>query len=239
MSSISVLDRGPASGTGAAAESLDHSEQATPGQPVQASGREELVSAFELFNNVSAQLASTYKEMEERVGLLNEELHEVAEQRLQELKEKERVTDRLESLLKLLPAGVVVLDSRGVVTDCNPAALEFLGEPLTGLLWRDVIERCFAPRSDDGHEISLRDGRRLSIATRSFQSGGGQLLLLTDLTETRVLQRNLSRHRRLSEMGRMMSSLAHQIRTPLSAAMLYLISYQPQKATIYGRAEVA
>jgi two-component system sensor histidine kinase FlrB len=46
-------------------------------------------------------------------------------------------------------------------------------------------------------------------------------LLLTDLTETRALQQRLSRHQRLSEMGRMMSSLAHQIRTPLSAAMLY------------------
>jgi two-component system sensor histidine kinase FlrB len=57
--------------------------------------------------------------------------------------------------------------------------------------------------------------------TRSLDGEPGQLLLLTDLTETRALQQRLSRHQRLSEMGRMMSSLAHQIRTPLSAAMLY------------------
>jgi two-component system sensor histidine kinase FlrB len=182
---------------------------------------ERLASAFELFNNVSAQLASTYQQMEQQVGSLNAELHRVAEQRLLELNEKQRIANRLENLLNLLPAGVVVLDNRGVVTECNPAAVDFLGEPLEGEMWRDIIRRCFAPQLDDGHEISLIDGRRISMVTRSMQGEPGQLILLTDLTETRELQRRLARHRRLSEMGRMMSSLAHQIRTPLSAAMLY------------------
>src|SRR3990167_8136157 len=79
----------------------------------------------------------------------------------------------------------------------------------------------FAPREDDGHEISLKDGRRLAMATRSLNGEPGQLILLTDLTETRRLQEQLSRHERLSALGRMVASLAHQIRTPLSAALLY------------------
>jgi two-component system sensor histidine kinase FlrB len=170
---------------------------------------------------MSAQLAETYHDMEEQVGSLNNELHVVAEQRLQELKEKEQVTNRLENLLNIMPAGVVVLDSRGRVTQCNPAAEDFLGEPLLGEIWRTVIKRSFAPQVDDGHEISLKDGRRINMVTRSMNGESGQLILLTDLTETRELQHRLDRHRRLSEMGRMMSSLAHQIRTPLSAAMLY------------------
>ena len=183
--------------------------------------REELMTAFEVFNSMSAQLAETYHDMEEQVGSLNNELHVVAEQRLQELKEKEQVTNRLENLLNIMPAGVVVLDSRGRVSQCNPAAEDFLGEPLLGEIWRSVIKRSFAPQVDDGHEISLKDGRRISMVTRSMNGESGQLILLTDLTETRELQHRLDRHRRLSEMGRMMSSLAHQIRTPLSAAMLY------------------
>ena len=105
--------------------------------------------------------------------------------------------------------------------EANPAACELLGEPLVGELWRQVIARSFAPRKDDGHEISLRDGRRLSIATRSLDAEPGQLVLLNDLTETRRLQDQLARHERLSSLGRMVASLAHQIRTPLSAAMLY------------------
>ncbi|MDB6061221.1 MAG: sensor histidine kinase [Verrucomicrobiaceae bacterium] len=181
----------------------------------------QLATAFEMFNDLSAQLADTYRAMEERVGQLDSELHHVAEQRLRDLQEKERFAARLQSLLTLLPAGVVVLDQFGRVAECNPAAMDLLGRPLTGELWRDVIDRAFAPRSDDGHEISLKDGRRISLVTRSLDGEPGQLLLLTDLTETRELQQRLSRHQRLSEMGRMLSSLAHQIRTPLSAAMLY------------------
>ncbi len=140
---------------------------------------------------------------------------------MEELAEKERLANRLQSLLDLLPGGVIVIDAHGVVREANPAALGLLGEPLVGMLWREVIARCFAPREDDGHEISLRDGRRLSIATRSLNGEPGQLILLNDLTDTRRLQEQLARHERLSALGRMVASLAHQIRTPLSAALLY------------------
>lgn len=129
---------------------------------------------------------------------------------------------RLNHLLELLPAGVVIIDGSGIVAEANPAARQFLGEPLKGQPWFEIINRSFAPRSDDGHEVSLRDGRRISLMTRALDVEPGQLLLLTDQTETRLLQGRVSHYQRLSEMGRMMASLAHQVRTPLSAAMLYV-----------------
>ena len=181
---------------------------------------EDLQTAFELFNQMSQQLTDSYFLLENRVAELNQELNSVADQRLKELAEKEKIANRLENLLNFLPGGVVVLDSRGRVSECNPAALDLLGEPLQGQLWRDVIVHSFAPRKDDGHEVSLRDGRRISIATRNL-GADGQIILLTDQTETRRLQSELSRNERFSAMGKMMSALAHQIRTPLSAAMLY------------------
>ena len=110
---------------------------------------------------------------------------------------------------------------RGRVQECNPTAIDLLGEPLEGESWLNVIQRVFAPRFDDGHEVSLKDGRRVSIATRSLAGEPGQLIVLTDMTETRALQERLSRHQRLSALGKVSASLAHQIRTPLSAAMLY------------------
>ncbi len=185
------------------------------------SDAEHLKSAFEQFSELSSQLSESYQALEKQVTHLNSELSHVNAQRLREIKEKQMVASRLQHLLDLLPGGVVVLDQHGVVRECNPAAIELLGEPLLGEIWLQVINRCFAPRRDDGHEISLKDGRRISIATRSLDVEPGQIILLTDQTETRQLQNQLSRHERLSAMGRMMSSLAHQIRTPLSAAMLY------------------
>ncbi len=183
--------------------------------------RQGLEQAFSLFNQMSAQLTDSYGLLEARVTELKGELAHAGAQRLQELAEKERLANRLQNLLDLLPGGVIVIDGMGVVREANPAAIDLLGQPLLGMLWRHVISRCFAPREDDGHEVSLKDGRRLSIATRSLDAEPGQLVLLNDLTETRRLQEQLARHERLSSLGRMVASLAHQIRTPLSAAMIY------------------
>ncbi|MGN8274076.1 sensor histidine kinase [Pseudomonas sp. SMN5] len=180
-----------------------------------------LEQAFSLFNQVSSQLSDSYSLLEARVTELKGELAVVSAQRMQELAEKERLANRLQNLLDLLPGGVIVIDAHGRVREANPAACQLLGLPLEGELWRQVIARCFAPRDDDGHEVSLKDGRRLSISTRSLDAEPGQLVLLNDLTETRHLQDQLARHERLSSLGRMVASLAHQIRTPLSAALLY------------------
>ncbi|TLP62856.1 MULTISPECIES: sensor histidine kinase [Pseudomonas] len=189
--------------------------------PVEQESRLGLEQAFALFSQVSTQLTESYGMLEARVSELKGELEVVSDQRMAELGEKERLANRLQNLLDLLPGGVIVIDAQGCVSEANPAACELLGEPLIGQLWRQVIARSFAPRKDDGHEVSLRDGRRLSIATRSLDAEPGQLVLLTDLTETRRLQDQLARHERLSSLGRMVASLAHQIRTPLAAAMLY------------------
>lgn len=127
----------------------------------------------------------------------------------------------VDSLMEALPSGVVVLDSQGRIQESNPAATQLLGPLTVGQYWRDLISKKFEPRFDDGHEVSLKSGQRVSLTTRSLQVYGGQLIVINDLTETRKLQAQLSRHQRLSSMGKMMSSLAHQIRTPLAAALLH------------------
>jgi len=132
-----------------------------------------------------------------------------------------RQASRLQHLVNNLPTAVIVLDERGYVAEANPIAISMLGEPLVGQRWLDVIARSFRPRSDDGMEVSLQDGRRVKLAISSLEPEEGQLIVLTDLTETRQLQSRLAHMQRLSTLGKMMASLAHQIRTPLSSALLY------------------
>ena len=181
----------------------------------------QLTAAYELFRQMSGQLSGSYALLQEQVSTLQAQLDQVHAQRHRELAEKACLASRLQNLLDLLPGGVVVLDGNGVVREANPAARELLGEPLEGQLWRDLIRDRFAPRDDDYHEVSLRSGRRVSLATRSLLGEPGQIILINDQTETRQLQSQLARHERLSALGRMVASLAHQIRTPLSTAMLY------------------
>ncbi|MBV7314789.1 PAS domain-containing sensor histidine kinase [Shewanella sp. NIFS-20-20] len=131
------------------------------------------------------------------------------------------MSTRMDHILQAMPSGIVILDEDGVVTEANTVAKTLLGEPLEGIRWLTIIERAFAPRKDDGHEISLRDGRRVKLAMTPLSPEPGQLIVLTDLTETRQLQTSLSHLERLSALGKMVANLAHQVRTPLSAAILY------------------
>ena len=61
----------------------------------------------------------------------------------------------------------------------------------------------------------------MKLSITPLENEPGQLIVITDLTETRQLQARVSHMQRLSSLGKMVASLAHQIRTPLSAAMLY------------------
>jgi two-component system sensor histidine kinase FlrB len=129
--------------------------------------------------------------------------------------------NRLEHLLQVMPAGVVVIDGKGIVKQSNNLAKALLGEPLEGQLWRTIIARSFKPQADDGHEVSLYDGRKVKLSITPLEKEPGQLIVLTDLTETRQLQQRIGHLQKLSSLGKMVASLAHQIRTPLSAAILY------------------
>lgn len=192
--------------------------QAQAGARAQTEG---LQATFELFNRMSDNLADSYRTLETQVAALTDELDRVNRQRAIEVKTREQVTSRLSNLLDLLPGGVIVLDRWGAVAQANPAAEELLEREVVGRKWVEVIAECFSPRKDDWHEISLKNGKRVSLATRSLEAETGQIILLTDQTETRRLQQQVSRNERLSALGKMVSALAHQIRTPLSAALLY------------------
>jgi len=183
--------------------------------------KQALENAFQTFNQLSDQLAESYHALEQQVSHLNEELTQSRDERLKELTEKERLANRLTTLLQALPGGVIVLGSDGRIQEFNPAAVDLLGTPLQDQLWTDVINRAFAPRTDDGHEVSLADGRRVNISTCPLLNEPGQIILITDVTEMRDMQDNLNQKQRLVEMGEMAASLAHQIRTPLASAMLY------------------
>lgn len=128
---------------------------------------------------------------------------------------------RFSHLLEIMPAGVLVIDQQGKVSLANQQAIALFGNDPSGALWRDVISQSFAPREDDGHEVSMRNGKRVKIDMSPLTLEKGQLIVITDLTQTRQLQTRVSHMQRLSSLGRMVASLAHQVRTPLSSALLY------------------
>ena len=143
--------------------------------------------------------------------------------------------NQLNQVIDVMPTGMIMLDGDGVVIKMNDVARQLLDEPILGQPWFDVIKRSFKPRADDWHEVSLKDGRRVKLEITALGKQPGQLIMITDLTETRLLQDKLGQLQRLSSLGRMVSTLAHQIRTPLSAAMLYSANLKNKKLTDESR----
>ncbi|MEM7467025.1 MAG: PAS domain-containing sensor histidine kinase [Pseudomonadota bacterium] len=183
---------------------------------------EYLQSAFADFERASAELKSFYASLETRVAELTETLHTAERLKSLQLAAQSVSANQLAAVFDALPAGVVELASNGTVCRVNPAAKEFLGPVNDGEQWSKVVERVFKPRVDDGHDISLGDGRRVNIETAALPGRAGQILLIKDVTDTRRLLDRLNHHQRLSAKTEVAAALAHQIRTPLSATILHL-----------------
>lgn len=187
---------------------------------------QELEQAFSLFNEASAQLASAYHDLEQQVARLSAELAVANGELRRQYEEKEALSQRLAHLLAALPGGVVVLDVEGRVAQCNPAARAMLGADPAGRPWSEVAAAALHA-SPGGQEWALRASgegaaqRWVTLSMSPLDSGGGRILLLSEITEARRLGEQLERHRRLSSMGEMAAGLAHQLRTPLATALLY------------------
>lgn len=188
-------------------------EGITPSSP------EELQQAFQLFNQVSEQLTGAYMDLQKQVEQLTQELAIANGELRHQLEEKANLSRRLSRLLEALPGGVVVVDATGHVAEANPAALQALGEPLLDVSWDEVRRRSLRPTSVPGEWLAGE--RRVAVSSSHLGEQGGEILLLQDMTEAYQLQDQLQRHQRLSSMGEMVAGLAHQLRTPLAAALLY------------------
>jgi two-component system sensor histidine kinase FlrB len=182
---------------------------------------EELQQAFTLFNQMSEQLTGAYAELQRQVEQLTQELAIANGELRHQLEEKENLSQRLTRLLEALPGGVVVVNPFGKVAEANPAALNLLGEPLLDQHWQEVALRTLQPTTVPNEWLVSEGARRVAISSSRLGEQGGEILLLQDVTEAYNLQDQLQRHKRLSSMGEMVAGLAHQLRTPLAAALLY------------------
>lgn len=198
---------------------------------------QQLEQAFRAFSAVSDQLEQSYRYLQERVVELTHQLETVRAERHVKAQQAEQLAARLELLLATLPAGVIVLDPDGRIQMSNPAAQEILGFDPTGKPWIEVARQTFEPTSASNGDSITSDGKRVTVLTSALSGDAGRILLLTDVTERRALETLVNRNDRLGAMGKMAASLAHQIRTPLATALLYLT--QCRKAPLSDKHSVS
>jgi two-component system sensor histidine kinase FlrB len=177
------------------------------------SRRAELQAAFLAFGSTSEQLSGAFDSLRAQVAKLRSDLKDATAG-------KEHLAARLSALIKGLPGGVLVLDDAGIIQESNPLAVELLGNPLQGLRFSAVLSRVSVNPRATPDQTELRSGKFVNISRRMLD-GGGEVLLVTDITESHMMQVLLARQQRLLTLGELAAGLAHQIRTPLAAALLY------------------
>lgn len=200
------------------AETPPAATNAAPG-PEQRLDAAQLAEAFEMFARASEELSTAYNALQGQVAQL---------------------TERLAVLLGALPAGVVMLDRAGRVGQCNSAAETLLGGDLAGRPWDELAAALNATETPG--ELTVGDdtgARRVSLSEAALESGEGRIILLHDVTDTHRMRLQAERNERLAAMGEMVAGLAHQLRTPLAAALLYTGNLKQAELAPADRTRVA
>lgn len=181
-------------------------------------GESDLQDAFHLFSQMSDQLETTYRHLEQRVEQLSTELAAANSEKIKQLAEKEKLADRLSALHEAMPAAVIWVDETQKILSANQLAETIFSQNIVGKNWTQLLNT----DSDyfNGHELSLGGSRLYSYNQCALEAGQGQVIILTDVTLSRELQQSSNRQQRLVELGEITAGLAHQIRTPLASALL-------------------
>src|SRR5258708_14628078 len=181
---------------------------ATKLEPIE-NRRSELQAAFLAFGTVSDQLSDAFDSLRAEVAQLRTDLSAAHAG-------KEHLAARLSALIKGLPGGVLVLDGRGQIQEYNPAARDLLGEPLLGQLFSAVRARSTVNPDRVGEHTELRNGRFVNVSSRQLENGG-EGVLLTDGTDSHLMQTFLAPQQRFLTMGEFAPGLSHHIPTARAA----------------------
>ncbi|MBT5154501.1 MAG: HAMP domain-containing histidine kinase [Gammaproteobacteria bacterium] len=138
------------------------------------------------------------------------------------------LADSLTALVNDMPAGVVVLDRHNKVLLANPMAIMLFEVPLLESDFLEVIQQTAMSIDASGQQLKLWTGRSLSIVSHVRPTMGDQIVILNDVSA-------MADWLGLEGVGQSTALMAHQLRTPLSAAILYL----GQLSTESKQAEVA
>ena len=194
-----------------------------------ASPRVENSAAF-----MTASMQGVIRKLREQEKEL-ERLHRVEKERAEQ---NERLS---EEVTRNMPAGLVMVNSQGIVASANPAAEQVLG--VRGLGYRrysevlgenseltQLVAQCLAQgkifrREQVDHKTPSGETRRLGVTISPVRAAdekiSGAICLLSDLTELAALQEQMELKKHLAALGELSAGIAHEFKNALATISGY------------------
>jgi two-component system sensor histidine kinase FlrB len=130
-------------------------------------------------------------------------------------------TDLLTDMVDSMPAGVLLLSQDGVIVIANRRAAGILGADLAGRRLEEVLRSQELEAALDTLVPLARSHRASKIVVTQNQLENGLFVaIVQDITEHDIDTLDRAEHSKLHAIGNVAARLAHQMRTPLAAALL-------------------
>ncbi len=203
-----------------------------PGDPNSEIGT--LVNAFRYFNEAASSLNVAYRRLEDRIELLNKQIEEKDRELYSRLRELDRVTRYLSSLLESISSGVIAVDMDGNITIFNRTAAEMTNVVAETAIGKPYTEVMGEENQDLGAIYTLLNGPELRSVEKRLPGSSCQVEVGTTwvvdslgervgvvevfehISTLRRLQERYEHQKVLSAMGEMASAVAHEVRNPLA-----------------------
>jgi two-component system sensor histidine kinase FlrB len=164
----------------------------------------DLVSAFDRFTGASSAIERQHLELTRHLEQLGHDLVQANE--------------RLSVLINALPAAVLLVE-HGQITHFNDAAAKLIPDLQTQTIW--ALPAHWEPGEGPNEYRTSPSPRARTVQLQQNHSESRVVIQIQDITDNlRNLEDN-ERVSRLAAMGKMSAGIAHQLRTPLSTALLY------------------
>ncbi|HEY0795263.1 MAG TPA: ATP-binding protein [Acidisarcina sp.] len=210
-----------------------------------------LEESFAEFIAASARLEASYRDLQQDVSTLNQELAERNAALSSSRAENEQIQRSLESVIDSMPCGVLLVDEDGTVLTINPEGRRQLGidrcvirrgPSITRLtevrsLQHLDLRRFYGPSATDNEQEFAVAGpagkvwfelRTRSLGTERRSHGrktvprAQTILILRDITAQKRMEQEREAALRAMTLAEITTVLAHEIRNPLASLELFV-----------------
>jgi C4-dicarboxylate-specific signal transduction histidine kinase len=159
------------------------------------------------------------------------ELEEKVKQRTMELSNEK---EKLNTIVRAIGSGLMMLDAKGVVLWTNDYLTKMAGKSVVGSTCEQLCDDCSVSGAHEENSIETvimtdmfgKKGHYFQVTTAPIRDEQntlvGYIRLIHDVTEIRRMEERMSNSEKLASFGRLAAGIAHEIGNPLTSVFSFV-----------------